>query len=248
MNCMLDSGSGPSIIDLCTVRTLGLTSKIVPNEASNVSVEHSKRDLVDASGNKMNIVGTVVITVSLPGTPDRRQTFQVLDANSHSTLLLGRDFMSTFGAVKFDFQNNRVQMGRKWINGLSMGSRKNVRLNETVTIAARTEQVVQVRCKDDLALLTGDFTPKHALCVKGVYASRARVIPNVDGVFQISLLNVSETDVVLKSRKLLGALHPAGNLVCELSNPADKRSGIHTAQTEPDLSATTYGRNLSRTC
>ena len=190
-----------------------MTNKIVPNEASNVSVEQSDRDLVDASGNKLNIVGTVVISVSLSGTPDRRQTFQVLDANSRSTLLLGRDFMSTFGAVKFDFQRNRVQMGRKWIDGLAMGSRKNVRLNETVTIAARTEQVVQVRCKDDLALLTGDFAPKNALCVKGVYASRARVIPNVDGVFQISLLNVSETDVVLKSRKSLGALHPAGNLV-----------------------------------
>ena len=86
MNCMLDSGSGHSIIDSGTVRTLGLTNNIRPKRAANDS-EYSESNLVDASGNKMNIIGIVDITVSILGTPDRVQTFQVLDANSHSTLL-----------------------------------------------------------------------------------------------------------------------------------------------------------------
>ena len=77
---MLDSGSGHSILDLCTVEALGLKNDIIPKESSDDSMEKPEFDLLDASGNKMNIVGSVPVTVTIPGLPDKLQTFCVLDA------------------------------------------------------------------------------------------------------------------------------------------------------------------------
>ena len=228
-------------MDTMSVDALGLSHKIIPPNSEDPS---SNSDWFDASGNKMSIVGTVEIMVSIPGVSTHRHTFQVLGRNSHSTVLLGRDYMKKFGSVKFDFTSNRVQLGKKWVDGLSIQAKKSVRLDETVTVKARTERIVQVRCKENLAWLTGDFAPRNAQGIKGVYISRARVIPNAKGVFQVSLLNVSETDVVLKSRRVMGEIHPAGNIVCSVD---DKTAGARNVEHAPDMSEVVYGSNLTST-
>ena len=228
-------------MDTMSVDALGLSHKIIP---PNLEDPSSNSDWFDASGNKMSIVGTVEIMVSIPGVSTHRHTFQVLGRNSHSTVLLGRDYMKKFGSVKFDFTSNRVQLGKKWVDGLSIQAKKSVRLDETVTVKARTERIVQVRCKENLAWLTGDFAPRNAQGIKGVYISRARVIPNAKGVFQVSLLNVSETDVVLKSRRVMGEIHPAGNVVCSVD---DKTAEVRNVEHAPDMSEVVYGSNLTST-
>ena len=80
MNVMLDSGAGCSVIDLDTVKKMGL----VPN-ANTIS------NLVDASGNHMNIVGAVDIEVSFGSLKYAvTQKFQVLDGQSaNNNVLLG---------------------------------------------------------------------------------------------------------------------------------------------------------------
>ena len=40
----------------------------------------------------------------------------------------------------------------------------------------------------------------------GLYAARCRVIPNIKGVFQITLLNVNNTSCRLNSEKKIGSL------------------------------------------
>ena len=234
---MLDSGSGCSVIDTMSVEVLGLSNKIIPRDPNSAN-----SDWFDASGNKMSIVGTIEIPVSVPGITSQCHNFQVLGKNGHNNVLLGRDFMCKFGSVKFDFMHNRVQLGRKWVKGLSIQEKKCVRLNEAVTVKARTEQIVQVRCKEDLAWLTGDFAPRNTQGIKGVYVSRARVIPNAKGIFQVSLMNITETDVVLKSRRVIGEIHPAGNIVCSV---VDKAPGVGSMEHTPNMNEVVYGSNLS---
>ena len=125
--------------------------------------------------------------------------------------------MKRFGSVKFDFITNRVQIGRSWVNGLTM-DKKAVRLTEKVPTMARREQIASVRCGDKLALLAGDFTPKPTMNINGIYGPKARVIPNLDGIFQISLLNTTEIDVTINSRKTIGFIRPTERLACKIDN------------------------------
>ena len=57
----------------------------------------------------------------------------MLDTNSYSNVIPGRDFMKTFGSVKFDFVKNRVRLGKTWLNGsngLAIIHKRKVQLNE----------------------------------------------------------------------------------------------------------------------
>ena len=42
----------------------------------------------------------------------------------------------------------------------------------------------------------------------GVYATRCRVIPNLQGVFQITMLNTTANPIVINNRKCIGKLYP----------------------------------------
>ena len=55
-------------------------------------------------------------------------------------------------------------------------------------------------------MITADFEPKPSGGVKGVYATLCRVIPGLEGVFQITLLNVNNDQVTVNSRKFVGNL------------------------------------------
>ena len=48
--------------------------------------------------------------------------------------------------------------------------------------------------------MAADFEPNRFGNLHGLYSSRARVIPNIDGVFQIIVFNVSDIDVTLDSK------------------------------------------------
>ena len=100
-------------------------------------------------------------------------------------------------------------------------------------VKARSEQIVTVKCKRELASVTADFEPKKIRGVQGFYASRARIIPNMDGVFQIALLNVGESDVRISGRKFMGMIHPVVD---------DERNVNVTAK----LQEIKYGDNLTQ--
>ena len=60
----------------------------------------------------MKILGSVFISVTIPGSQPREQVFQVLDSATYSNILLGRDFMRQFGTVRFNFIENRIELGK----------------------------------------------------------------------------------------------------------------------------------------
>ena len=181
-----------------------MANKIVP----------ARSNLVNASGDRMDICGVVTLKIKLKGFEPINQEFKVLNSSTFSNILLGRDFMKRFGSVKLDFKKNQVKLGRKWVRGVAARSEEKVRLAEEVVISARSEQVVTVRCKTvENSLCDGDFVPKQLRAHRGVFVSKARVAPNINGVFQVTILNVTEADIKMQGRTIVGSLHKAADIV-----------------------------------
>ena len=232
---MLDTGAAVCVTDLEIVKHIGL----------HKSIMETKSNLVDASGNAMPIIGAVDIPITVsPRLPTVRQRFYVLDSQSNSNVLLGRDFMQKFGTVSFNFNSRKVRLGTKWITCLHINSRQRVKLCANTVIKARSEQVISVKCNSKLALLSGDFEPTR-LNRHGLYMSRARVIANVDGIFQITIMNVHEKDIALSNKTFLGFLHPNSISVARVDqtesqgvsvlDTADIQFGEHLSDDEKDV-------------
>ena len=207
VNAMMDSGAGCSVIDIGTLENIGLVENITSCD------DH----LVNASGDEMDIAGVVNINVQIQGTKSVKHEFKVLNAKTYSNVLLGRDFMKLFGSVTFDFISNKVRLGRVWINGVRIRYKEKVRVVAESKIPARSEQVVTVRCKSHCSMLEADFEPRKLTGVPGIIVSKARVIPNVEGVFQITVLNTTQCDIVLGGRRIVGYLHEADEVVASVN-------------------------------
>ena len=201
----MDTGSGCSIIDLGTLKRIDL---------DNCIDKRSPKSLINASGDTMKISGTVKIDVTIAGSQPRNHVFQVLDSRTYSNVLLGRDFMRLFGSVQFDFARNKIHLGKLSLSGLSPHTAR-VRLCENITIPPRS--VLLVKSSTNNSLLPGDFEPKIGPKIRGLYAARSRVIPNIDGVFQITVLNVTSSDITLRSRTSMGFTQPADEIVMSVA-------------------------------
>lgn len=196
-NALLDTGASCSLIDIGTLRNLSLDNKIMK----------SQHEIVNASGNKMNISGSVNIEVSLQNKVIS-QNFKVLHAESYQNVLLGRDFLSKFGNVELDFTNKRVRLGTGWHKFLKVKDICPVTLINEVTIPGRSENIIEVHCPKSSSLVTADFEPLTRFTT-GIYATHCRVIPNTEGIFHILLLNVNTESISLKNNTTIGHLvHP----------------------------------------
>ena len=229
VNAILDSGAGCCVIDIGTLEELGLLDNIVSKS----------NHLVNASGERMDIAGIVNIELRLQGMRPKVHEFKVLNAKTFSNVLLGRDFMKLFGKVTFDFNANKVRLGRAWVKGVHLKYSEKVRLVEDTLIPARSEQVVNVRCKGYRSLLESDFEPRKLIVSPKLQVSKARVIPNVKGVFQVTILNTSESEIILKNRSMVGHLNEA----CEVL--ACLETSIETKGDTEHLEGVEFGENLS---
>ena len=147
---------------------LGLDAKIVPSD----------HHLIDASGRNMDIMGSVVVSISLGGVL-LQQNLKVLNAQTYKHVLLGRDFLSNFDSVEFNMPKNKVKLGTEWFTCVSSQRKEPVRMQNTVSLLPRSESIVNVKCSNSLSLITADFNPKPLIGVKGVYATRCRIIPPI---------------------------------------------------------------------
>ncbi len=105
LNVLLDTGASCSLIDLGSLEKLGLDKNVEP-------LQHR---LMDASGNKMNIMGTICVQIRIKH-KIIFQRMKVLNSKSNRNILLGRDFLSQFRIVEFDFENNRIMLCSEWHN------------------------------------------------------------------------------------------------------------------------------------
>ena len=61
----------------------------------------------------VNVTGTVEVPLMMcKSAPTITRTFKVLDSNTNSTFLLGRDLMKKYGTVDFDFVPGFVRLSR----------------------------------------------------------------------------------------------------------------------------------------
>ena len=159
VHAVLDSGAGCSVIDLGSVEKLSLSQNII----------QANHKLIDASGNTMDIIGSITTVVNFSRMRPINHEFKVLNSKTYTNILFGRDLMKMYGTVTFDFSNNRVQLERVWQNGLTISGKEQAHIQETVTITARSEQTVLVRCTKKAAMLSVDFEPGQVSAVRGLF-------------------------------------------------------------------------------
>ena len=197
---MIDSGASKSVMDIGTLETLGIKHPYESDQ--NIC-------LYDASNNKMEMSGCCNVEIHIPEiNKSFFHEFNILNVKTYKTILLGRDFLETVGPVTIDIPKRRIKIGNKWINGEKHNNRFRVNCSESITLPARSEQTIPVKSKIDSAMLEFEFSPKFT-GVKGVYLTRARVQPDINGRFAISILNVNEHDVKLTCRTRLGEIYPS---------------------------------------
>ena len=81
VNATLDSGAGPSVIDMGIVEILGLQHQITTCE----------ENLVNASGDQMDIAGVVMIQVKTCDAKSVKHKFKVLYSKMYSNVFLCRN-------------------------------------------------------------------------------------------------------------------------------------------------------------
>ena len=160
--------------------------------------------LVDASGNNMQILGSSVIDIFING-QKFTQEMKILNSKSYRNVILGRGFLSQFSNVQFDFKKQRVKLGLSWHYCVQLTKPSAVLLAESVELASRKGSVINVKFRPSIALITADFEPFPVAL--GIYASHCRIIPIIKGVFQIKLLNASNTSYVINRERKIGSLN-----------------------------------------
>ena len=200
-NVMLDTGASLSVIDMGTIDHMKLVDNIR-------SIPNNSPKCIDASGNLMQIIGTVELKVKLIGTANVIiHTFHILNTQSYSNNISGRDLMKKYDNIEFDFTKNRIRVGRNWLEGINP-SRQPVRLCNKVTLQPRSENVS--------ALTQSEFVPKPIPGVTGVYASKARIVPNIEGKFYVTLLKSNSEIVVLKKKLIIGRTIPENFTISQM--------------------------------
>ena len=132
----MDTGASCSLIDLGSLETIELTPQID---------QTTRQSLIDASGQDMDILGSVCFNVSISGY-NIQQEFQILNVKTYKHILLGCNFMSNFETIEFDFAVNKVKLNKSWIPCVSPTQNEQVRLQSKVTLPPRSDNVVLVHC------------------------------------------------------------------------------------------------------
>ena len=119
--------------------------------------------------------------------------------------------------------------------------KKPVRVKNNVSLPPRSESIVNFKCSNSLSLITVDFEPESLGGIVGVYATRCRVIPDLDGVFHITLMNVNNDKITVNSREFIGNLTMADETVSRIDSKEDKNSSSPQSNIN-------HGKNISDDC
>ena len=240
-----DSGAG------CSVLSKDVLEKIIEPD---LNILKPTTNLIDASGNIMDVVGTVLLPVKVIGTKTAKLVEFCVVNSSYSFILLGRNFMKLYRMVTFDFYNSKIMLGDYCCDGVKLNKKQAVRVNQITVIPARSEKPVLVGCNmahvvhgcnKINGLIAGDFEAK-LFGIDNIHVTRARVSPNLDGVFYITMLNVSNQDIEISSRKLIGYVHPTGEILAEIkSNNNIISTPVQFPENNPVLNPLQMGASLS---
>ena len=108
--------------------------------------------------------------------------------------------------MEIDFLHNAIKLRDQWNKFVDLKDQCTVGIVSKSTLKSRSESIVTVHCDPSFSSVTTDFEPEMSQKLPGVYATRCRVIPNIDGYFQIYLLNTTASPVSLAAKECLGSL------------------------------------------
>ena len=92
------------------------------------------------------------------------------------------------------------------------------------------------------AILSVDFEPRQVSGVRGLSSSRVRVTLNIEGIFLITMINITEIDITLKPCKIIGSIHPMSESIACVE--CESISDNELPHSHPDLSSIQFGENL----
>ena len=124
----------------------------------------------------------------------------------------GIRFMRHFRSKPFSFCFERVN-SFYFLKGLGIKNKTVARLIGKVEIQARSECVISGKCDKKFALMDLDFGPQKVKGVNGVHFSKAKVRPNIDGEFMITVLNVNSENIDLANRSIIGKMTPPKEII-----------------------------------
>ena len=99
------------------------------------------------------------------------------------------------------------------MKGVQIKSKQTVPLVSEIEIPAGSECIVTGKCESETALVAADFEPCKVKGVNGVYISKARVQPNLDGEICVSILNVNPNKLKLFNRTRIGRVITADKIL-----------------------------------
>eukprot|EP00794_Sanderia_malayensis_P000634 gene634-1302_t len=115
---------------------------------------------------------------------------------------------------------------------------RKVQLVSSLVLQGRSENFVTVKCDQSFSLVTGDFEPVQLSESPGVYATRCRIIPNIEGCFQVSFLNINPCSVSIPANTHIGFLTTSNTTVAQIAQQ-DKSTSTNLED------SIVYGENLS---
>ena len=105
VSAMLDSGAGTSVIDKRSAEELGVLVKLRPVQGASSKVY--------GVGGEVHVIGTVSVSVNVGHGEACDHVLKVIDC-IETVVILGRDFLSTFPSVEFDWEGGRIRLGSAW--------------------------------------------------------------------------------------------------------------------------------------
>ena len=100
---LVDSGAGPSVLDVGTVRELGMESHIH---------RHTSR-IYGIGKEPIHMIGNIFICVDMGDNLNVELSFGVL-LGTVTIQILGRDFLKKFGSTEFDWDTQKIRLEPIW--------------------------------------------------------------------------------------------------------------------------------------
>ena len=97
---IVDTGARVNVMDVSTMRDLGLEEKLVPSTGRVFAVCNAP----------IQVLGYLDVSIKVPGESANTMRIQILEGKDQA-LLLGRQFMQQFGCVMFDPQSPNICKG-----------------------------------------------------------------------------------------------------------------------------------------
>ena len=111
-----------------------------------------------------------------------------------------------FSSIQFDLRKNRIQLDSIWHDFVRISENNCVQLLNNAVFKARSEHIVNVQCSKSWSLVTADFDPILLSETLGMHAAQCRIIPTIEGVFQVSFLNTTTQQISLPANTDIGLL------------------------------------------